>query len=80
MKKWKQIVALGTTLALSTSATACAANKNANVEGKVTTASDDNKNPNIVYIVLDDMGFSDLSSFGSTIETPNMDKLIENGI
>jgi arylsulfatase A-like enzyme len=36
--------------------------------------------PNIVYIVLDDMGFSDLGSYGAEIKTPNIDKLAENGL
>ena len=30
---------------------------------------------NIVLIVADDMGFSDLGCFGSEIETPNLDAL-----
>jgi len=29
--------------------------------------------PNIVYIVLDDVGFSDLGVYGSEIRTPNID-------
>jgi arylsulfatase len=36
--------------------------------------------PNIVLIMADDMGFSDLGCFGSNIETPTLDKLAENGI
>ncbi|MEW9670012.1 arylsulfatase [Ammoniphilus sp. 3BR4] len=36
--------------------------------------------PNIVYITLDDSGFSDLASYGSEIKTPNIDKLAANGI
>ena len=36
--------------------------------------------PNIVYIVLDDTGFSDLGSYGSEIKTPNIDKLAANGL
>ncbi len=36
--------------------------------------------PNIVYIVLDDSGFSDIGSFGSEIKTPNLDWLSENGL
>lgn len=35
---------------------------------------------NVVYIVLDDSGFSDLGCFGSEIKTPHMDKLAENGL
>ncbi|WP_435924875.1 sulfatase-like hydrolase/transferase [Paenibacillus sp. DYY-L-2] len=36
--------------------------------------------PNIVYIVLDDMGYSDLGSFGSEIKTPHIDQLAKNGL
>ena len=36
--------------------------------------------PNILLIVVDDMGFSDIGSFGSEIETPNLDELAMNGV
>lgn len=36
--------------------------------------------PNIVLIVADDMGYSDLGCFGSEIQTPNLDKLAMEGI
>ena len=36
--------------------------------------------PNILLIVVDDMGFSDLGSFGGEIATPNLDELAYNGI
>ena len=37
--------------------------------------------PNIVLIVADDMGFSDLGSYGETIiQTPNLDKLAAGGL
>ncbi|MEJ7694468.1 arylsulfatase [Daejeonella sp.] len=36
--------------------------------------------PNIVVIMADDMGFSDLGSYGSEISTPNIDRLAEKGI
>ena len=36
--------------------------------------------PNIVLILADDMGFSDIGCFGSEILTPNLDKLAKNGI
>ncbi|MDA8640439.1 arylsulfatase [Flavobacteriaceae bacterium] len=37
------------------------------------------KKPNIVLILADDMGFSDLGSYGSDIETPNIDRLAAEG-
>jgi arylsulfatase len=36
--------------------------------------------PNIVIILTDDMGFSDLGCFGGEIETPNLDALAANGL
>ncbi len=36
--------------------------------------------PNILLIVADDMGFTDLGSFGGEIPTPNLDALADNGI
>ena len=36
--------------------------------------------PNIVFVLTDDLGFEDLSSYGSTIiHTPNLDKLASEG-
>lgn len=36
--------------------------------------------PNIVLILADDLGFSDLGSFGSEIQTPNLDRLAKEGL
>lgn len=36
--------------------------------------------PNIIVILSDDMGFSDIGCFGSEISTPNLDNLAKNGI
>ena len=36
--------------------------------------------PNIVLIMVDDMGFSDIGSYGGEIQTPNLDKLANEGI
>lgn len=36
--------------------------------------------PNVMYVVLDDVGFSDLGCFGSEIPTPHIDSLAGNGL
>ena len=36
--------------------------------------------PNVLVIVVDDMGFSDLGSFGGEIDTPNLDRLALAGV
>ncbi|MDD7983562.1 arylsulfatase [Lentisphaera marina] len=42
-------------------------------------AKEDEK-PNIVIILLDDMGYSDIGCFGGEIETPNIDQLAATGV
>ncbi len=36
--------------------------------------------PNVVWILLDDIGYGAISSFGGLIQTPNIDKLAKNGL
>lgn len=36
--------------------------------------------PNIVIIMVDDMGFSDIHPYGGEIDTPNLDSLAKNGL
>ena len=38
------------------------------------------KRPNIIFILVDDMGWSDIGCYGGEIETPNLDFLADNGI
>lgn len=44
----------------------------------IATAAD--SRPNIVLIMADDLGFSDLGCYGSEIETPNLDQLASQGL
>ncbi|MGB0372714.1 MAG: arylsulfatase [Opitutales bacterium] len=38
------------------------------------------KNPNIIFILVDDMGYSDLGSYGGEIQTPHLDQLAQDGL
>jgi arylsulfatase A-like enzyme len=45
-----------------------------------TTFAQKEKKPNIILIMVDDMGFSDIGCYGSEIKTPTLDKLAAEGI
>ena len=48
--------------------------------GSATNIQSADTRPNIIIILTDDMGFSDLGCFGGEIDTPNLDKLAEGGL
>ncbi|HEU5293101.1 MAG TPA: sulfatase-like hydrolase/transferase, partial [Cyclobacteriaceae bacterium] len=42
---------------------------------------DTTKKPNVVFFLIDDLGWKDLACFGSNFyETPNIDKLAKEGV
>ena len=43
-------------------------------------AADSAKKPNILIILADDLGFSDIGCYGSEIATPNLDRLAKSGL
>lgn len=45
-----------------------------------TAHSTQNERPDIVVIIADDMGYSDISPFGGEIPTPNLQMMAENGV
>lgn len=36
--------------------------------------------PNILLVLIDDVGFGQFSSFGGSIPTPTMDRVVKNGL
>lgn len=40
----------------------------------------DSRRPNVLLILNDDMGYSDLGCYGSEIQTPNLDRLAQGGL
>lgn len=46
----------------------------------ITKPTELKQSPNIVMIVLDDVGYSQLGCYGSDIETPALDSLAEDGL
>jgi arylsulfatase len=48
--------------------------------GHVSQGDDAPPRPNILLILVDDMGFSDVGCFGGEIETPNLDRLAAEGM
>ncbi|QDS93719.1 Arylsulfatase [Roseimaritima multifibrata] len=42
--------------------------------------ADDRTPPNVLLVMVDDLGFSDLGCYGSEIETPHLDRLANAGI
>ena len=47
---------------------------------KCTKQNNFRSKPNIILIMVDDMGYSDLGNYGSEIKTPNLDKLASEGL
>jgi|GEM_PF-128540 len=46
----------------------------------VAAISEAERRPNVVLIMVDDLGFSDLRCYGGEIETPNLDRLAAEGL
>jgi arylsulfatase A-like enzyme len=44
------------------------------------TATAQDRRPNVLVIVADDLGFSDLGALGGEIDTPNLDRIAERGV
>ncbi|MEK6233346.1 MAG: arylsulfatase [Planctomycetales bacterium] len=63
---------IGTALALLALAWAIAGNS--------TAVGREKQQPNIIVVLVDDMGYSDLGCFGGEVKTPHIDRLAGNGL
>jgi arylsulfatase A-like enzyme len=45
-----------------------------------TNHPNDQRRPNIVFVLIDDAGFSDFGSYGGEIDTPNLDQIANEGV
>ena len=53
----------------------------ASFSGNVTLGEENSRKPNIVFFLVDDLGWSDVGCYGSTFhETPNIDRLAKQGV
>ena len=51
------------------------------LSGDSALGSKENQRPNIVFFLVDDLGWSDVGCYGSTFhETPNVDRLAKDGM
>ncbi|WP_445115200.1 arylsulfatase [Acinetobacter sp. WZC-1] len=50
-----------------------------NDDNHAETQTKEQKKPNILFIMADDLGYSDLAAFGGEIHTPNLDALASEG-
>lgn len=61
-------------------ATAILFGKSEDAAAQLSAPEPEVKRPNIVIILADDMGYSDIGMFGSEIRTPNLDALAKDGL
>ncbi len=50
------------------------------INSVISYSQSNSKQPNILLLVADDLGYADLGCYGGDIETPNIDNLAKNGI
>jgi arylsulfatase A-like enzyme len=79
-RSYKNKIAAIINLAATASMTlsGCAGNGNTTASS-ASLSTQPAKKPNILYLMADDLGFSDIHALGGEINTPNLDKLVADG-
>lgn len=84
-KVWRQsriAISLCASAILTTTLMGCSARESsepATVSSEVRAVAEETTQPNVLMILLDDLGYTDLGSFGGEVETPNIDALAADG-
>jgi len=60
--------------------TACSESVDVTVDVTESRDAEVTSKPNILLVMVDDMGFSDIGPYGSEVQTPNLDTLAEQGM
>lgn len=80
VKSVKRAATTATALALLAGPCALPATAQTPAQPAAPAAAQHAKRPNVIVILVDDMGFSDIGPYGSEIPTPNLDALAANGL
>jgi arylsulfatase len=70
---------LGLTLSLTAAPSLISATRTQIAFAQPSATDTGGKRPNILLIIGDDFGYSDIATFGSEISTPNLDALANDG-
>ena len=73
------LLILGLTLSLAATPSFLSSNRSQFALAQSPTTDTGGNRPNILVIMADDYGFSDIGSFGSEISTPNLDAIANEG-
>lgn len=74
---FKSRIVASSFMAMAISFSGCKSSKEDGTKAAEITSA---KKPNIILIMSDDMGYSDIGAYGGEVNTPNLDKLAENGL
>ncbi len=70
---------IGAAVASLVTLASCGDNSGTSLGNTASTVAAAQKRPNILYIMADDLGYSDIHAFGGEINTPNLDALVQSG-